>query len=284
MGINPEEIIEIQKQQWNRVAPAWDKWDELLDRNLSFINYRLTGDARIRKGFRVLDLGCGTGYPALLIAEAVGSNGEVIGLDLAEDMLAVARQKAGRFGMTNVRFQQADITALPFEDHYFDAVTSRFCLMFLPEIPKAVAEITRVLKPGGYMAAAVWSDPSKNPFIQIPMDVLSTLADLPKPPSDSPGIFRLANPGELMGIFQRGGLEGLSDEEVLAENPYTSSEEYFTNLMEMAAPLQPLFEGLSPEKKLTAEFNIKKEADSFKRGTEILLPIAIRIVVARKAV
>ena len=284
MGNSPEEIIETQKQQWNRVAPAWDKWDELLDRNLSFINYRLTGDARIRRGFRVLDLGCGTGYPALLVAEAVGSNGEVIGLDLAEDMLAVARQKAGRLGMMNVRFQQADITALPFDDHYFDAVTSRFCLMFLPDIPKAVAEIARVLKPGGYLAAAVWSDPNKNSFINIARDVLSTLTDLPQPPPDSPGVFRLANPGELMGILQHEGLEGLSDEEVLAENPFSSSDEYFTNLMEMAAPLQPLFEGLTPEKKLTAEFKIKKEADSFKRGAEIHLPMAIRIVVARKEI
>jgi SAM-dependent methyltransferase len=67
--------------------------------------------------------------------------------------------------------------------------------MFLPEIPKAAAEIARVLKPGGYVAAAVWSSPDKNPFIRIPMDVIKSITPLPPPDPEAPGIFRLAKPG-----------------------------------------------------------------------------------------
>lgn len=79
----------------------------------------------------------------------------MVGLDVAEEMLDVARRKAAALGLTNVTFRPADVTTLPFDAGSFDAVISRFCLMFLPDAPKAVAEIARVLTPGGYVAAAV---------------------------------------------------------------------------------------------------------------------------------
>jgi ubiquinone/menaquinone biosynthesis C-methylase UbiE len=281
---DPQQIIETQRQDWNRVAPAWDKWDLLIDHNMAFINYRLVGDARIRSGERVLDLGCGTGYPALLAAQAVGNKGHVTGLDLAEAMLAVARKKAKTLGLDNVTFKPADVTTLSFESASFDAVISRFCLMFLPDIPKAVGEIARVLKPGGYLSAAVWSAPDKNPFISIPMNVLKTYLTLPPPDPEQPGIFRLAKQGDLSGMIEKAGLRILTDEELTGESVYDSVDEYFKSLMDMAAPLQPLFAKLAPAQQKEAESKIKKEASQLKRGPEIALPMAIRLVVARKPV
>lgn len=155
---------------------------------MAFINHRLVADARIRPGLRVLDLGSGTGYPAILAGEVVGSDGTVVGMDLAESMLAVATRKAKTLGLQQVSFRTGDVTALPFESGSIDSIISRFCLMFLPEIPKAAAEIARVLKPGGYVAAAVWSSPDKNPFIRIPMDVIKTITPLPPPDPEAPGI------------------------------------------------------------------------------------------------
>src|ERR1700693_2626681 len=123
---NPKEIVEGQQKDWNRVAKGWEKWDALIDRNMSFVNFRLVGDARLRSGFRVLDLGSGTGYPAVLAAQAVGETGRVIGQDLADEMLQVARQKAKSLSLSNILFQTGDVTALSFEDRSFDAVISRF--------------------------------------------------------------------------------------------------------------------------------------------------------------
>ena len=59
----PAEIIEGQRQDWNRVAAGWEKWDHYFHRNMTFINHRLVADARLQPGMRVLDLGSGTGYP-----------------------------------------------------------------------------------------------------------------------------------------------------------------------------------------------------------------------------
>ena len=89
-----QQVIEGQRQDWNRVAGGWEKWDRFFDEQMAFLNHRLVADARLRAGMQVLDLGSGTGYPALLGAQTVGPNGSVIGLDLAEQMLAVARRKA----------------------------------------------------------------------------------------------------------------------------------------------------------------------------------------------
>jgi ubiquinone/menaquinone biosynthesis C-methylase UbiE len=275
------QVIDTQREEWNRVAPAWEKWDRRLEENMVFINYRLVADARLRPGQHVLDLGSGTGCPALLAAQAVGNGGGVVGLDLAEGMLAVARRKASALNVPNVTFRTADVTALPFEADTFDAVTSRFCLMFLPEIPKALAEIARVLKPTGYLAAAVWSVPEKNPFITIPLKVLGTFLTLPPPDPGQPGIFRLAKHGDLAGMAERAGLRVLEDEELTGESRYDSADEYYDSLMEMAAPIQPLFAALSANDRAKAQAEIKREAERYRRGNGIAMPMAIRIVAAR---
>ncbi|MDE3039262.1 MAG: methyltransferase domain-containing protein [Nitrospirota bacterium] len=279
-----EQIIEAQRQDWNRVAGGWEKWDRFFDENMTFLNHRLVADARLRTGQHVLDLGSGTGYPALLAAQAVGPQGSVIGIDLAEAMLTAAGRKAKTLGLTNVTFRTGDVTTLPFGAGSFDAVISRFCLMFLPEIPKALGEITRVLKPGGYLAAAVWASPDKNPYLRISIDVIKQLIELPSPDPEAPGIFRLAKPGDLPAIAQQAGLLPLADEEVTAEVVFLSARDYYTSLMDLAAPIQNLLATLSASQKSEAEHRIIQAAGSYQRGAGIALPMTVRFVTARKPI
>jgi enediyne biosynthesis protein CalE5 len=282
MGQTPEQMIEGQRQDWNRVAGGWEKWDRFFDEQMAFLNHRLVADARLRAGMQVLDLGSGTGYPALLGAQTVGSSGNVIGLDLAEQMLAAARRKATTLGLTNVTFRTGDVTALPFDANSFDAVTSRFCLMFLPEIPKSTAEIARVLKPGGWVAAAVWSTPEKNPYLMIPITVIKQFLDLPQPDPTAPGIFRLAKPGDLAGMLQQAGFTNLSEEEFIADVQFPSGEEYYASLMDIAAPIQNLFAKLSDQQKADARGRIVTSVDQYRKADGFALPIAVRMVAARK--
>ena len=231
---------------------------------------------------RVLDLGSGTGYPALLGAQTVGPSGNVVGMDLAKDMLAVAERKAKKLDLHNISFQTGDVTSLPFGNSSFDAVTSRFCLMFLPEIPKAAAEIVRVLKPGAWAAAAVWSAPEKNPSIGLSMTAIKQVIELPPPDPTAPGIFRLAKPGELAGLFQQAGLVDVTDHEFLGEWAYTSADEYYTSLMEIAAPVQNLMAKLSDAQKQEVKRLIVQAASQFQRSDRIVFPLAVRMVAGRK--
>jgi len=280
--VDQKKYIESQRQNWDRVAPAWEKWDKNLEQSLTFVSYRLIGDARISPGQRVLDLGCGTGYPSILAAQAVGSSGAVVGLDLSENMLAVARRKAEGAGVKNISFHANDVSSLPYEAASFDAVISRFCLMFLPDIHGALKEISRVLKNGGYLSAAVWSTSDKNPFIRIPMEVLKRFIDVPAPLPDQPGIFRLAKPGDLLGMAGSAGLSGLTDEEISGESIFDSAEDYLANVKELAAPLQSLFARLTGEQKEAVEKEIMNAVSKYQSGDQIALPMVFRVVVARK--
>jgi len=277
-------LIEGQRQDWNRVAGGWEKWDRVFDEQMAFLNHRLVADARLHAGMNVLDLGSGTGYPALLGAQTVQTSGRVVGMDLAEHMLAAAGRKAKRLGLTNVSFRTGDVTSLPFEPDSFDAVTSRFCLMFLPEIPKAASEIARVLKPGGWVAAAVWSAPEKNPSIGLSMAAIKQVIDLPPPDPNAPGIFRLAKPGDLAGMFQQAGLVDVTDQEFLAEWSYASADEYYTSLMEIAAPVQNLMAKLTDAQKQDVKQRIIQAASDYTRAGRIVFPMAVRIVAGRKPI
>lgn len=279
---SPEHIIETQRQDWNRVAGGWEKWDRFFDEQMAFLNHRLVADARLRSGMRVLDLGSGTGYPALLAAQTVGPSGNVTGIDLAEQMLEAARRKATALKLSNITFKTGDVTTLPFEAASFDAITTRFCLMFLPEIPKAVAEIARILKPDTWVAAAVWSAPDKNPYLKIPIDVIKQFVELPSPDPAAPGIFRLAKPGELAGLFEQAGLNNISDQEFLGDVRFKATDDYFSSLMDIAAPIQNLWGKLSPAQKAEAKQRIIHTAEQYRMGSIVALPIAVRMVAAQK--
>ena len=281
-SLSPEQVIESQRQDWNRVAGGWEKWDRFFDEQMAFLNHRLIGDARLRAGLRVLDLGSGTGYPALLAAQTVDQSGSVMGIDLAKQMLEAAGRKAAMLKLSNVTFRTGDVTTLPFESASFDAVTTRFCLMFLPEIPKAVGEIARVLRPRTWMAAAVWSAPDKNPYLKIPIDIIKQFIELPSPDPAAPGIFRLANPGELAAMLQQAGFIDISEQEFLGDVRFAETGEYFSSLMDIAAPIQNLWAQLNPTQQTEARQRIMDTAWQYRNESGIALPIAVRMVAARK--
>ncbi|MDH4302313.1 MAG: methyltransferase domain-containing protein [Nitrospira sp.] len=281
-SLSPEQVIESQRQDWNRVAGGWEKWDRFFDEQMAFLNHRLIGDARLRAGLRVLDLGSGTGYPALLAAQTVDQSGSVVGIDLAKQMLEAAGRKAAMLKLSNVTFRTGDVTTLPFESASFDAVTTRFCLMFLPEIPKAVAEIARVLRPRTWMAAAVWSAPDKNPYLKIPIDIIKQFIELPSPDPAAPGIFRLAKPGELAAMLQQAGFIDISEQEFLGDVRFAETGEYFSSLMDIAAPIQNLWAQLNPTQQTEARQRIMDTAGQYRNESGIALPIAVRMVAARK--
>ncbi len=112
---------------------------------------RLVDAAEVRPGDRFLDVGCGTGVVAREAALRVGSSGRVVGFDLNESMLAVAKRMR-----PEIEWRQGDAIQLPFEDECFDAVVSQFMLMFIVNRVGVIKEMWRVLAPGGRLAAAVW--------------------------------------------------------------------------------------------------------------------------------
>jgi len=133
--------------------------DHFDDEPLSFwerIGKRTIDRLALPAGANVLDVGCGTGASALPAAEAVGPNGFVIGVDLAERLLDRARVKAMARGLSNVEFQRADMTSLGYPDGRFDVVVSVFSIFFVPDMEGLVRELWRMVRPGGKLAVTTW--------------------------------------------------------------------------------------------------------------------------------
>jgi ubiquinone/menaquinone biosynthesis C-methylase UbiE len=107
-------------------------------------------------GAAVLDVGCGTGASALPAAERVGPRGRVIGVDLAERLLATARQKAERHRLANIEFKSGDMERLGYPDDRFDAVVSVFSIFFVTDMVRQVHELWRMVRPRGSLAITTW--------------------------------------------------------------------------------------------------------------------------------
>jgi len=135
---------EAQRQGWKHFAP--------LEAMTTPPAARLVKHAGVRAGQEVLDVGCGTGVVAVTAAR-VGAR--VRGLDLTPELLERARENA-RIANVEIEFREGDVEALPFRDAAFDVVLSQFGHMFAPRPEIALAEMLRVLKPGGTIAFATW--------------------------------------------------------------------------------------------------------------------------------
>ncbi|MGP4041341.1 demethylmenaquinone methyltransferase [Gracilibacillus sp. D59] len=117
---------------------------------------------QVQSGSRALDICCGTGDWTFALSEAVGENGEVIGLDFSQNMLSVARERQADpdHSFNNVQFIHGNAMDLPFEDNYFDYVTIGFGLRNVPDYLQTLKEMHRVVKPGGKVVCLETSQPT----------------------------------------------------------------------------------------------------------------------------
>jgi demethylmenaquinone methyltransferase/2-methoxy-6-polyprenyl-1,4-benzoquinol methylase len=125
---------------------------------------RAADRAELQAGDRALDVCCGTGDLALALASRVGPEGSVVGCDFSEPMLDLARRKATERGFSQVRFEWADALELPYEDAGFDAVTVGFGVRNLADLRAGLAEMARVLRPGGRLVILEITQPRRPPL------------------------------------------------------------------------------------------------------------------------
>ena len=227
-----------QREQWSAASEAWERNVDWMEAQLGALSSWLCDAARLAPGQRVLDLACGTGEPAVTAAARVTPTGRVIATDLSPEMVASARRRATRLGLTQVEVRVMDAEHVDFPDASFDAVTCRFGLMFCPEPQRAAAEIHRVLKPGGRFAIAVWDEPSKNPYFTAVGQLMVKLGLAPPPDPKAPGVFRLAPPGELAGVLSAGGFTDVKIEPRPMAFTYLSPDEYWDLQIQIVAPLK----------------------------------------------
>lgn len=138
LGYDPKQLLQIPREAIESFAGVG-----------FFFDY-----AAIKEGYKVLDLGSGSGMDTFLAALKVGEKGSVAGLDMTDEQLEKAERLRHQYGFTNVSFHKGYIEELPFEDNSFDVVISNGVINLCPDKSKVFKEVGRVLKPGGRMAIA----------------------------------------------------------------------------------------------------------------------------------
>ena len=121
----------------------------------------------VQKGSQALDVCCGTGDWSIALAEAVGPNGKVTGLDFSKNMLTVGEEKVKKLGLKNVELIHGNAMELPFQDNTFDYVTIGFGLRNVPDYDQVLREMYRVVKPGGLVVCLETSQPTLFGFRQV---------------------------------------------------------------------------------------------------------------------
>jgi ubiquinone/menaquinone biosynthesis C-methylase UbiE len=233
---------------WRASAPFWERHREIIRQMFAPVTQALVDDGLIGLGDTVLDIATGPGEPALTMAALVGSEGEVFGIDPAPEMVDAARRATDHLGFRNAQFEVASADRLPFPADTFDAVVSRFGVMFFPSPIDGVREMLRVLKPGRKLALAVWHFAEKNPFHFALARVIDRFVDSPPPASDAPDAFRFASPGKLRGFLAEAG--AMSPSERLLQftiQASTSVEDFWTLRCEMSEKLREKLATLSGE-------------------------------------
>lgn len=191
-------------------------------------------------GERVLDLGCGTGIVARQVAARLGAKGKITGIDRSPDMLAVARTIAGHDGL-NIEWHEGRAEALPFPDGSFDLVLSQFALMFFDDRPRALAEVHRVLAPGGRVSLNVWQGIERHPFYQT----LDRLIERKLGVGALESIFALGEPSALRALLSAAGFQRIEIEPVSITSRFPNPEMFLAGEIEVDTAAIPAMQGLT---------------------------------------
>jgi len=233
----PEDAQQRAAQAYNAAA---DHYDHPVNSFWERYGRQTVERLGLLPGARVLDVCCGSGASALPAAEAVGPGGSVLGVDLAEGLLALARAKASSRGLDNVSFRRGDMLALGLDDGSFDAVVCVFGLFFVPDMAEAARELWRLVRPGGQLAVTTWGPRFLEPVHSVFWEAVHTVRpDLHKAfhPWD-----RVSEPDPLRAILAAAGVEDAEVAAVSGSLPLAAPEDWWPMVLGSGsrASLEPM--------------------------------------------
>lgn len=187
---------------WQTLADPWLKNEVAIEVAHRVVLDGLMERANLSAGQAVLDIGCGSGSSVVRVAEAVGSAGLVLGVDISPPMVARASERVPE----HAEVVAGDAQTHDFEAHRFDAVISQFGSMFFADTAAAFANIRGAVRPGGQLCLAAWGAPDKNDWFAIGRRVATERLGpgAPQPPG-APGPFAFADAGRVLGILSDAG-------------------------------------------------------------------------------
>lgn len=231
------------------LADVWDRQAEALDSSMARHGTAARHALGAGPGERVLDIGCGPGLSAVALGAEVGPEGWVAAVDIVPQMAAAAQRRMSAAGVRGVAVTAdaatADLVAVGGAEP-FDAVHSRFGLMFFPQPDIAFANIFRALRPGGRLAASVWQHLTDNPWMMLTTATATQVLGMERPPLPEPGApgpFSLADPDATAALLTRAGFADVYLESVQSPFVFEGDGTAAAERVLSAGPLGGVFLG-----------------------------------------
>lgn len=205
-----------QADLWNDASgKAWVELQPVLDQVLEPFERLLADIADPGVGDTVLDVGCGAGATTMAMARRIGVSGHCTGLDISQPLVALATARAKAQGLANASFVRGDAQIYALDAARFDAVISRFGVMFFDDPIAAFANVRKATRSGGKLAFVAWRSPADNDFMTVAARAAMPL--LPPRPAfdpDAPGQFAFADAGRVESILRASGWSAIGIERV----------------------------------------------------------------------
>jgi ubiquinone/menaquinone biosynthesis C-methylase UbiE len=229
----------------------------------------LVSEAGVRHDLQILDIACGTGEPAISLANKLKGSGLVIATDVSPNPLGIAEQRARQRALGNIRFQVADAHSLPFHDEHFDLVTCRLGLMFMSDLQKVLREIRRVLKPGGRFVTVCWG-PIRQAYFETTVGTMLEAFPELQFPDTGKVMFKFCEPGTLTRAFKEAGFSEAHDEIRDVEWTWNgTAQEVWEYFQAVTIPFAPLFSSLPSDKKPDVNQRVVEAISSYIKGNQV---------------
>jgi len=258
---------------WNGGAGlGWVAAEAALDQMYAPFNDLLAD----RLAGRVLDVGCGTGSTTLALAQR---GAQCVGIDPSLPMLAAARARMAREGMT-ADFLPADAQTYAFAPGVFDAMVSRFGVMFFADPVAAFANLRRGARPGGVLRFAAWRGIAENPFMIAAEEAARPLLpELAPRKKDEPGQFAFADRDRIFSILKDGGWAAIEIEPIDVACRFAEAE--LDNYLAVMGPVGRALRQADDETRARVMRNVRPAFDPFVQGEEVRFTAACWMVNAR---
>jgi SAM-dependent methyltransferase len=226
------------ENHFTALADVWDRQAEALDSAMGRHGTAARHAVAAGPGERVIDIGCGPGLSAVALGAEVGPQGWVAAVDVVAQMTAASRRRMAADAGT------AELVTVAGDSQHFDAVHSRFGLMFFPDPNAAFANIFRALRPGGRLAASVWQHLDRNPWMMLTTATATQVLGMERPPLPDPGWpgpFSLADPDSTAALFAEAGFVDVYLESVQAPFVFAGDGAAAAERVLSAGPLGGVF-------------------------------------------